>query len=72
MLEIHQGVVKLGDKFQKELSRIVYITPSNYLEMIKMYLYILRINQNILPMRVRKYQAGLQAIRDTKQDVAKL
>jgi len=23
-------------------------------------------------MRIRKYQAGLQAIRDTKQDVAKL
>ncbi|XP_050560802.1 dynein axonemal heavy chain 3 isoform X6 [Spodoptera frugiperda] len=58
----HTTVVQLSDRFYKEQRRMVYVTPTSYLELIKafMSLYALKVNQ-ITMSRIR-YETGLEQL----------
>ena len=55
-----------------ETKHIIYITPSTFIEMVKIYIHLLKIQQNILPLNLRKYSLGLQTLHDTNIQVEKL
>ena len=61
-----------GERFFDEMKRKVYITPTSYLELIKLYIAMLKVQQNILPLKIRKFTIGLQTLKDTEQEVGKL
>ena len=71
-VEIHNNVMESSNKFFDELKRKVYITPTSYLELIKLYISMLKVQQNILPLKIRKYTIGLQTLKETKVEVSKL
>uniref|UniRef100_A0A2H1WCP9 SFRICE_005064 n=1 Tax=Spodoptera frugiperda TaxID=7108 RepID=A0A2H1WCP9_SPOFR len=54
----HTTVVQLSDRFYKEQRRMVYVTPTSYLELIKafMSLYALKVNQ------ITMYETGLEQL----------
>ncbi|KAH9628460.1 hypothetical protein HF086_005913 [Spodoptera exigua] len=58
----HTSVVQLSDRFYKEQRRMVYVTPTSYLELIKafMSLYALKVDQITLS-RIR-YETGLEQL----------
>ena len=38
----HQKVIDLSEKMFKDLKRVVYITPTNYIELVKGYVELLK------------------------------
>ena len=42
-LEIHNQVMEQGERFFEEMKRKVYITPTSYLELIKLYISMLKV-----------------------------
>lgn len=41
----HTKVIELSDKMWKELKRIYYVTPTNYIELVKGYVELLRMKR---------------------------
>ena len=48
------------------------MTPTSYLELIKLYIEMLKVQKNILPMKIKKYSVGLMTLQETNEEVAKL
>jgi len=71
-VEIHTTVVDYSDKFFNELKRKNYTTPTSYLELLKLYISMLKTQQNIIPMKIRKYTVGLQTLKETNEMVSEL
>ena len=71
-VEIHTTVVDYSDRFFNELKRKNYTTPTSYLELLKLYISMLKVQQNIIPMKIRKYTVGLQTLKETNEMVAEL
>jgi dynein heavy chain len=71
-VEIHTSVIKKSDEFYKELRRKNYTTPTSYLELIRLYLIMLRQQQTIVPQKINRYKVGLQRLRDTNSNVSTL
>lgn len=71
-VNIHNSVQEASLNFFDEQKRKVYITPTSYLELIKLYISMLKTQQNILPLKIRKYTVGLQTLKETNEEVAKL
>ena len=71
-VEIHTTVVDYSDRFFDQLKRKNYTTPTSYLELLKLYIGMLKVQQNIIPMKIRKYTVGLQTLKETNEMVAEL
>lgn len=71
-VDLHENVIEQSEKFFDELRRRVYITPTSYLELLKLYIDMLKIQQNILPLKIRKYKVGLQTLNETNASVGDL
>ena len=71
-VEIHESVTKISEQFFQELRRKTYTTPTSYLELLKLYLDMLRIQRDILPQKIRRYKSGLKRLRATNQMVDSL
>ena len=59
MVEMNQHINDTTDKYYDETKRKIYVTPSNFLELIKVFIHLMKIQQNILPLDLRKYSLGL-------------
>ena len=71
-VEIHADVNEFSEKFFEELRRRNYVTPTSYLELLKLYIDMMKQQQNVLPMKIRKYTVGLQTLKETNEEVEKL
>jgi len=71
-VKIHRDVQIKSDQFYDELRRRNYVTPTSYLELLKVYIDMMKQQQNILPMKINKYTTGLQTLKETNEEVAKL
>ena len=58
-VKIHNDVTEKSEDFYDELRRRNYVTPTSYLELLKLYIDKLRVFQNVLPMKIQKYTVGL-------------
>jgi dynein heavy chain len=58
-VNVHSDVKDFSDNFYDELRRRNYVTPTSYLELLKLYIDMMKTQQNILPMKIRKYTVGL-------------
>ena len=59
-------------RYYNELKRYNYTTPTSYLELIKLYVDILKKQQESLSANERRYRVGLDKLRETEEIVAKL
>ena len=48
------------------------MTPTSYLELLKLYMDMMKYQQSVLPTRISKYTVGLETLRETNEEVAKL
>ena len=71
-VEVHNNVIETSDAFYEELRRRNYVTPTSYLELLKLYIDMMKVQQNILPLKIRKYTVGLQTLKETNEEVGKL
>ena len=49
-----------------------YVTPTSYLELLKLYVEMMKYQQGILPKKISKYTVGLETLKETNEEVEKL
>lgn len=59
-------------RFERELGRKTYTTPTSYLELIKLYLEMLGTQRESVSMNESRYRNGLQKLEETKVMVNEL
>ncbi|OMJ81043.1 hypothetical protein SteCoe_18549 [Stentor coeruleus] len=69
-VEIHSSVTKKSKDFELELRRKNYTTPTSYLELIKLYLDMLTLQQKKVPEQINKYVTGLKRLKETNEMVS--
>lgn len=69
---IHKSMIDYSERFWNELRRKNYVTPTSYLELVKLYLDMMKAQQNKLPLQIRKYTIGLQTLKETNEVVSTL
>lgn len=58
-------MISYSDKFYAELRRKNYVTPTSYLELLKLYIDMMKYQQGVLPIKIKKYTVGLQTLKET-------
>ena len=71
-VEIHSSVTKKSRDFELELRRKNYTTPTSYLELIKLYLDMLTLQQKKVPEQISKYVTGLKRLKETNEMVSEM
>ena len=71
-VKIHKDVIDKSEVFYEELKRRNYTTPTSYLELLKLYIDLMKYKQSILPTQISKYSVGLETLKETNIEVAKL
>lgn len=70
--KIHRTVEIETSNFFKELKRYNYTTPTSYLELIKLYIDILKKQREKISSNEKRYRIGLDKLRETEEMVARL
>ncbi|KAF4677338.1 hypothetical protein FOZ62_026768, partial [Perkinsus olseni] len=69
---IHSSVTSMAENFFSTLRRRTYITPTSYLELIKLFLSLLEELQGVLTARLKRYTVGVDKLNQTNAIVDKL
>jgi len=68
----HNLVIQESERYFQEQKIRIYITPTSFIDFIRLYMQMLKTHSNILPLQIRKYTIGLQTLKETNTEVAKL
>ena len=71
-VEIHLSVSDKSEVFYQELRRKNYTTPTSYLELIKLYIKLLKVQSEIVPGKINRYKLGLKRLNETNEIVNQL
>jgi dynein heavy chain len=69
---IHSTVQSATERYFAELGRFNYTTPTSYLELIKLYMNMLREQREIVEKKEERYRGGLQKLAETEVVVTNL
>ncbi|UYV81318.1 DNAH6 [Cordylochernes scorpioides] len=69
-MAVHAKVNKVAVRFQQELNRPYYTTPTSYLELINLYLAFLGVKHKQIAMNKKKFFNGVSKLIDTNKLVA--
>jgi dynein heavy chain len=58
----HTKVIELADKMWKELKRLYYVTPTNYIELVKGYSELLNMKREEIGNEINKLGGGLDKL----------
>lgn len=70
--KMHRTVENETANFFNELKRFNYTTPTSYLELIKLYIDILKKQRVSISSNEKRYRIGLTKLKETEEIVAKL
>ena len=70
--KMHRTVEQETKNFYTELKRYNYTTPTSYLELVKLYVDVLKKQQEKISSNERRYRVGLDKLAETEGIVAKL
>lgn len=68
-VKIHMSVADITTSFFQKLRRHNYVTPTSYLELIKLYTGMLGDQRNIVTTNLSRYEGGLQKLQETNKMV---
>lgn len=71
-VKIHSSVHAISERFHSELRRHNYVTPTSYLELIKLYTTMLGQQKEMVNTRLSRYTVGLQKLQETNKLVEDL
>ena len=66
---VHTSVIDKSDSMLEELKRRNYVTPTNYLELVKGYLILLSEKRTVLGDSISKFRNGIEKLDDSRQQV---
>ncbi|KAH9121803.1 hypothetical protein LEN26_010526 [Aphanomyces euteiches] len=69
---IHRSVEAATAKYFKELKRQTYTTPTSYLELIRLYVDMLRTQRGLVKAKEARYRGGLKKLAETEEIVGNL
>ncbi|GKT18972.1 Dynein axonemal heavy chain 1, partial [Aduncisulcus paluster] len=69
---MHRSVEKLSVRYKKETNRSTHITPTSFLELLKLFSKLIEERSTYLTQQRRRYDAGLEKLAFTAKLVAKL
>ncbi|KAL8017811.1 putative bromodomain, AAA+ ATPase domain, dynein heavy chain region D6 P-loop [Plasmopara halstedii] len=69
---IHRSVEEATLQFYKQLKRQNYTTPTSYLELIRLYVDMLRTHRQLVRAKEARYRGGLQKLTETEEVVGNL
>ncbi|OQS02753.1 dynein heavy chain, partial [Thraustotheca clavata] len=69
---IHRSVEVATAKYFKELKRQTYTTPTSYLELIRLYVDMLRTQRGVVKAKESRYRGGLKKLAETEDIVGNL
>ena len=69
---MHNDVIASSDRFNDELKRKYYITPTSYLELLKGYLKMFQDNKSLIPFSIKRYTVGLEKLKETNEQIEDL
>ena len=64
----HTAVLQYSERMFKELKRLYYVTPTNYIELVKGYVDLLDKKQNEIGNEIKKLTSGLQKLEEASSD----
>ena len=71
-MNIQKKALELSQRFEAELRRYYYITPTSYLEFIKLFIDIYNEKIKIIPEQVKNYTLGIQKLDEANEIVKNL
>jgi dynein heavy chain len=71
-VRIHASVNDITGRYFKELRRYNYVTPTSYLELLKLYISMLIEQRDMVTKRIMKYRNGLSKLQQTNKMVEDL
>jgi len=71
-VDIHQSVANYSKKFEHELARHNYVTPTSYLELMKIFKHLISLKITELSENRNRMKIGLDKLLKTGKDVAKM
>jgi len=71
-VKVHSKALALSNKFYEELRRNYYITPTSYLEYIKLFLDIYNEKIQIIPKQILNYKMGIEKLEEANEIVKNL
>lgn len=71
-VKIHTSVSSDTKKYYEELQRHNYVTPTSYLELIKLFVSMLGTQRDLVSEKLHRYSTGLTKLQETKSEVALL
>ncbi|KAF1784043.1 P-loop containing nucleoside triphosphate hydrolase [Phytophthora cactorum] len=69
---IHRSVEEATLRFYTQLKRRNYTTPTSYLELIRLYVDMLRTHRQLVRAKEARYRGGLQKLTETEEVVGNL
>uniref|UniRef100_A0A8D9BAE7 Dynein heavy chain 6, axonemal n=1 Tax=Cacopsylla melanoneura TaxID=428564 RepID=A0A8D9BAE7_9HEMI len=69
---IHESVLKMTQRYYEEVRKHYYVTPSNYLEMLRMYVELLNVNMSKVKEMKARVENGLDKINENKEVVTNM
>jgi dynein heavy chain, axonemal len=70
--KMHRSVETESANYFAALKRYNYTTPTSYLELVRLYIDVLKKQQQKISQDERRYRVGLEKIQETEEIVAKL
>jgi len=67
---IHTSVTTKADTFFAQLKRRFYVTPKSFLELLSLYLSMLKEKRGIVGDNLRRLEVGIQKLKETNEMVA--
>ena len=71
-VQIQKKALELSQRFQNELRRYYYITPTSYLEFIKLFIDIYNEKIKIIPTQIANYRLGIKKLEEANEIVKSL
>uniref|UniRef100_A0A3Q3IZZ6 Dynein, axonemal, heavy chain 1 n=1 Tax=Monopterus albus TaxID=43700 RepID=A0A3Q3IZZ6_MONAL len=71
-VKVHQMVARKCEQYLSELSRHNYVTPKSYLELLKIFLYLIGQKKKELCSARQRMKTGLDKLLSTAEDVSKM
>ena len=71
-VSVHTSVVKFSQQFYKDSKRYNYVTPSSYLELLKLFIMLLKQKRESLKTQRESLLVGLKKLMSTRDSVVEL
>ncbi len=69
-VDMQLRVIKLRNRYQQELRRFYYVTPTSYLELLNTMKKLLSARKSDVDGQIKRYQDGCNKISETEAQVA--